>query len=201
MAGAGWHDFVSGEVLTAANVQDYLMDQSEMVFATTTARDSGIATPSNGMTAYTTDTGTLWRYNGSSWVAWGKAPTAYTPTLTNATYTAGSLYYSISAGLMQISGRIVISGVSGAITISMPSGFTINTTAMPNQPACGISNLVDSGVANYPGVVQASSSTALVLTAQNAAGTNLIRVATSATVPFTWGVNDGFDVSATVILA
>lgn len=201
MAGAGWHDFVSGEVLTAANVQDYLMDQSEMVFATTTARDSAIATPTNGMTAYTTTDGILWRYNGTAWKAWGKAPTAYTPTLTNATYTSGSLYYSINAGMMTIIGNIVVSAVSGSLTFSMPSGFTIDTGAMANQVGCGVSMLIDTGVGNYAGVAQVGTSSTIILSTQNAAGTYLLRTATSSTVPFTWGAGDVFQVNVNVFLA
>jgi hypothetical protein len=38
------------------------------VWATTTARDAGITVPGLGMLALTTDSGTLWRYNGLAWV-------------------------------------------------------------------------------------------------------------------------------------
>lgn len=68
MAGAGWRDFVPGEVLTAANVQDYLQDQAVMVFASAAARTSAIASPTDGMVSYLKDTDTIERYNGSSWV-------------------------------------------------------------------------------------------------------------------------------------
>ena len=67
MAGLGRKTFSSGEVLTAANVQGYLMDQAVMVFAGTAARGSAIPTPSAGMVAYSTATG-LQLYNGSAWV-------------------------------------------------------------------------------------------------------------------------------------
>ena len=74
MAGAGAKLFTSGSVLTADQVNTYLMDQAIMKFASTTARDdsfggAGEATLAEGMFAYTTDTNTLWLYNGSSWVA------------------------------------------------------------------------------------------------------------------------------------
>ena len=73
MAGAGAKLFTSGSVLTADQVNTFLMDQSIMRFASTTARDAafggaGEPTLSEGMFAYTTDTNTLWLYNGSSWV-------------------------------------------------------------------------------------------------------------------------------------
>ena len=73
MAGAGAKLFTSGSVLTADQVNTFLMDQSIMRFTSTTTRDAafggaGEATLAEGMFAYTTDTNTLWLYNGSSWV-------------------------------------------------------------------------------------------------------------------------------------
>ncbi|CAB4157708.1 hypothetical protein UFOVP689_43 [uncultured Caudovirales phage] len=73
MAGAGAKLFTSGSVLTADQVNTFLMDQSIMRFTSTTTRDAafggaGEPTLAEGMFAYTTDTNTLWLYNGSSWV-------------------------------------------------------------------------------------------------------------------------------------
>jgi hypothetical protein len=75
MAGAGSKLFTSGSVLTAEQVNTYLMDQTIMTFSSTSARDAafggaGEATLSEGMFAYTTDTNTLWLYTGSTdgWV-------------------------------------------------------------------------------------------------------------------------------------
>ena len=67
MAGLGRKAFTAGEVLTAVNVQGYLMDQSIMVFADTTARDAAITSPTSGMFAYLTGTSILTYYNGSAW--------------------------------------------------------------------------------------------------------------------------------------
>jgi hypothetical protein len=75
MAGAGAKLFNSGDVLTAAQVNTYLMDQTIMKFDSVSARDAafgGAGEPSlsEGMFAYTTDTNTLWLYTGSTdgWV-------------------------------------------------------------------------------------------------------------------------------------
>lgn len=69
MAGAGFKTFVDGDVLTAAEVNTYLMQQSVMVFASSAARTSGIAAPSEGMLTYLSDTNAVEYYDGSSWVA------------------------------------------------------------------------------------------------------------------------------------
>lgn len=64
---AGWFDFVNGQTLPASRVQDYLMDQAVMVFASSSARATALPTPTAGMVTYLVDTGNLWFYNGSAW--------------------------------------------------------------------------------------------------------------------------------------
>ena len=49
---AGRKNFVAGEILTAADVNSFLMDQSVMVFDDSAARGSAIPTPSEGMVTY-----------------------------------------------------------------------------------------------------------------------------------------------------
>jgi hypothetical protein len=72
MAGLGRKVFTAGDVLTASDVQNYLMDQTVMNFAGTAARSSAIATPTTGMTTYIGTTGTatipqIETYTGSAW--------------------------------------------------------------------------------------------------------------------------------------
>jgi len=67
MAGAGKKTFTAGEVLTASEVNSYLMDQMVMVFGGTAARSSAIPTPSEGMITYRTDDNVVEFYNGTSW--------------------------------------------------------------------------------------------------------------------------------------
>jgi hypothetical protein len=69
-AGLGFKTFTTGEVLTAANVNGYLM-QGINVFANTAARDAAITAPAEGQFAFTKDTNSLWYYDGAAWVASG----------------------------------------------------------------------------------------------------------------------------------
>jgi hypothetical protein len=69
-AGQGFKTFVTGEVLTAGDVNGYLM-QGINVFATTTARDAAITAPAEGQFAFTKDNNSLWYYDGAAWVASG----------------------------------------------------------------------------------------------------------------------------------
>jgi len=69
-AGLGFKTFTTGEVLTAADTNGYLM-QGILVFATEAARNSAITSPQEGQFAFTKDTNSLWYYSGSAWVASG----------------------------------------------------------------------------------------------------------------------------------
>ena len=69
MAGLGRQVFTAGEVLTAADVNGYLMDQAVMVFANIAARTSAISSPSDGMMSYLVDLAQVYLYDGSAWVA------------------------------------------------------------------------------------------------------------------------------------
>ena len=70
MAGAGFKTFNTGDVLTAADVNTYLMQQTVMVFADSAARTTALgANVSEGMLSYLKDTNQVEVYNGSSWVA------------------------------------------------------------------------------------------------------------------------------------
>jgi hypothetical protein len=68
MAGLGRKVFTAGDVLTASDMQSYVMDQTVMNFAGTAARSSAIATPTTGMTTYNQTTQQLETYNGSAFI-------------------------------------------------------------------------------------------------------------------------------------
>lgn len=59
--------FVSNEILTASDVNSQIMSQQLMVFASASARNSAIGSPSEGMFAFLKDTDTLTFYDGTSW--------------------------------------------------------------------------------------------------------------------------------------
>jgi hypothetical protein len=59
--------FTAGEVLAAADVNNFLMDQTVMSFAGTAARGSAIGTATEGMYTHLEDTDRLQFWNGSAW--------------------------------------------------------------------------------------------------------------------------------------
>jgi hypothetical protein len=122
MAGAGYRTFASGEVLTANNVQTYLMDQAVQVYAGTAARASAVPSPSAGMVAYSTATG-LQVFDGSAWVnvggvGYGEATggqstatiTVGGESYTLLTFTSSSTLTVTSAGLFDV---LVVGGGGG----------------------------------------------------------------------------------------
>jgi phosphatidate phosphatase APP1 len=69
MAGLGKKTFDAGEVLTASDVNGYLMDQMVMVFPGTAARGSAIPSPSEGMITYRSDDKVVEVFNGTNYVS------------------------------------------------------------------------------------------------------------------------------------
>jgi hypothetical protein len=60
--------FDAGEVLSATDVNTFLMNQMVMTFAGTAARGSAIGTATEGMLTYLADSKTFEYWNGTSYV-------------------------------------------------------------------------------------------------------------------------------------
>lgn len=67
MAGLGYKSFTAGEVLEASEVNGYLMDQTIMVFAGTSARDTALPSPDEGMHVFLKDTNSFQYWDGAAW--------------------------------------------------------------------------------------------------------------------------------------
>jgi hypothetical protein len=88
-AGLGFKTFTTGEVLTAADTNGYLM-QGILVFASAAARDAAITSPQEGQFAYLKDTNVTTYYTGSAWA------NVDTTGMTNPMTTTGDTIYSSS---------------------------------------------------------------------------------------------------------
>ena len=74
---AGFRTFDAGAVLTAEQVNTFLMSQSIPVFASATARDAAITSPAEGQFAFLKDTDAFQVYTGSAWIAAGGASVGF----------------------------------------------------------------------------------------------------------------------------
>jgi hypothetical protein len=88
-AGLGFKTFNTGDVLSAADVNGYLM-QGILVFASATARDAAITAPEEGQFAFLKDTNVTTYYTGSAWA------NVDTTGMTNPMTTTGDTIYSSS---------------------------------------------------------------------------------------------------------
>jgi len=88
-AGLGFKTFTTGEVLTAADTNGYLM-QGVLVFASAAARDAAITSPQEGQFAYLKDTNVTTYYTGSAWA------NLDTTGMTNPMTTTGDTIYASS---------------------------------------------------------------------------------------------------------
>jgi hypothetical protein len=107
-AGLGFKSFTTGEVLTAGDVNGYLM-QGINVFTNATARDAAITAPAEGQFAFTKDNNSLWYYDGAAWVASGATGDIEGVTVTS----------PLTGG-----------GTSGTVTVGILSGTTSNLGAV-----------------------------------------------------------------------
>jgi hypothetical protein len=70
MAGAGYKLFSTGDVLSASDVNTYLMQQTVMSFANAAARTSALsAVLAEGLVSYLQDTNVVEIYTGAAWVS------------------------------------------------------------------------------------------------------------------------------------
>ena len=68
---SGWKDFDAGDILTAADLQNYIQNQVVLHFDNTSSRDVAfsVVAPEAGMISYVDTQGFLELYNGTSWDA------------------------------------------------------------------------------------------------------------------------------------
>ena len=115
----GRKEWAADDVLSAADLEGYLMDQAVTIWANATARNSGILAPIEGQISYLQDTNLFQAYNGSAWV--DQASLGGTAT---AALTAGTATYSVTSGTAVNANKV------GNITI-------FNSSSTPTANATG----------------------------------------------------------------
>ena len=139
MPGLGRKTFAAGSVLSASDVQSYLQDQAVMVFATSAARTTAIATAYEGMVTYLKDVERIEVWNGSVWL-----PMPYAQAVGTASATTGALAINTqtSVNVTFPSGRFAVAPIlsawtSGGRYICFPS------TVAAGSASIGIRNVSD----------------------------------------------------------
>ena len=197
--GSGFKDWTAGDVLTASDVDGYLMRQTIMTFATTSARDTALSgVLDEGMFCYTEDTDSVWYYNGSAWVGFHTGWTSFTPSWTNVTEGTGvsnTGRYKYVGGDMFLQIRLVL-GNGGSMGTNPYFTLPDSITAKSGIGSLGLAIYDrDSTSEEWTGITKSvGGATACYLYCTSSVGQDNL----SATFPFTWAADDAIIVQMTV---
>jgi len=176
MAGAGIRLFSTGAVLTAAQINQYLMDQSIHRFATTTARATAYSTAgvtlAEGMFSYIDSTNKLYYYSGSAWEEVGAQIEAGEVTDTEVSATAAIAISKLASGT---AAQVILANATGVPTYTTLSGdVTVSNTGVTAIGASKVTSnmIVDGTIVN--GDISASAAIALSKLATSTAGNIIV---------------------------
>jgi len=167
-AGLGFKDFVTGEVLTAADVDGYLM-QGIWVFASAAARSAAVTSPQEGNYSYLKDTNSTEYYTGSAWVAAGGGGGGKVLQVVTATYSTETDNSTTTYADSGLTASITPSATSSRILamVTMPcrataennaNGVQLNLVRASTQIYQTIQNFVNGFMASLPSGFQANIS-------------------------------------------
>ena len=129
-AGLGFKDFTTGEVLTAADVDGYLM-QGIWVFASAAARDAAVTSPQEGNFAFLKDTNTTTYYTGSAWTNLDTTGMVNPMTTTGDTIYASSGSTPARLGIGSTGQVLTVAG--GVPSWATPAGASTNCAVFIDQ--------------------------------------------------------------------
>ena len=117
MAGLGFKDFTVGQVLTSAQVDGYLMQQTIMRFANASARTTALSgVLAEGMFSYLDDTNATEYYDGSSWVSISN-PGDITAVVASTGLSGGGTSGSVSLAIATSQSDLIIKGFEEDVNV------------------------------------------------------------------------------------
>ena len=133
----GFKTFTTGEVLTAADTNGYLM-QGIWTFANATARDAAVTSPQEGNTCYLKDTDVIQVYSGSAWVTKsGSSGTSWSLLNAGGTALTGAQTITVSGISSQDKIMVLVINAGSASAASIIS-IRLNTDTGANYATLGM---------------------------------------------------------------
>lgn len=148
--------FSNGDALNASELNTYLMNQSVIQFASTTARDAALAPAAEGQLVWLQDVNKYTYYTGSAWADL-ISTTLSSPTFTGASleaaYTtatgfAGYTFDATTNGAIQF--ITANSTANGTVNIRSTSTVSINTLIAVNQSLTIVLAITNGATPYYP---------------------------------------------------
>lgn len=137
---AGYHDFVIGEVVTAATMDDFVGKQVIGVYASTAARDTALAAVlREGIFAYVQAGDILWYYDGAAWGIVTEPRQSWNPTSVTQ---SGAVACTNSNAWYQRQGGIFVAHASLAFTGAGTAGNAI-TLPLPTPTVLDVASNID----------------------------------------------------------
>lgn len=171
----GYRTWQPGEIITASNVQDYLQDQSVLVFASSSVRATAIPVPTEGMLSWLQDLNKYEYYTGAVWTDLVPAITGGTagqPYVSNGTaaatfgnakaeYIKNTIQNKSANYTVAASDHNTILNFTSAATVTVPDVFSVgDVVQVINNTTSGTVSLVaGTGVSSWAGAGTAGSLT------------------------------------------
>ena len=127
-AGLGFKTFLSGDVLSAGDVNGYLM-QGVLVFASAAARDAAITSPQEGQYAYLKDTNVTYYYSGSAWVSAGGASGSVIKQVVTGSTTTSTVIASTTLTDTTLTATITPGSASSKILVLITQQFAVSRSS------------------------------------------------------------------------
>jgi len=158
--------FAAGEVLTAANVNDFLAEQTVATFATTAARSSAIASPNEGQLSYLQDTDQLAYYDGANWVtAPGARPLLIAPEeRVNVAASSATGTVNLNTATDSVTYFTVNASANFTVNLRGNASLTMNNALETGEAITSVFLNTTGTTAFYPTVIQVDGGTAGVST-------------------------------------
>jgi hypothetical protein len=137
VAGLGKRTFQQFDILTAADTNGYLMEQSVMRFASSVERDAAIPSPTEGMTCYLDSVNWTMQYNGSSWVFIAGERPYFSGSTSSQTIAATDVIVNNTQTVSTNRGGFTITGTGGVIRVPATGLYQINGTVEFGANATG----------------------------------------------------------------